>query len=259
MIKYLWLNKKSLKISRKEVVLSSYVLKSYVINNGCCKAMRKHSLSQWKINEYQKQYNFMLEGLSVFGEMDNIKYDDLIDISNKLEKAKEFELETSKEILKYTPLERQEAERVNTASYKRTKRLKDKMRKLLETKKSIFLTLTFKDSVLDSTSVETRKKYVQRYLKEYCSIYIANIDYGSINEREHYHAVIIPKDDKINLKPWTDNYGGTKVKRVHLDSNKNNEEISSARLSKYINKLTNHAIKETTHQNRIIYSRDSFN
>ena len=239
--------------------MSNYILKSYVINNGCCKTMRKHSLSQLKVNEYQRQYKCMLEGLSVFGEMDNISYNDLIDVSNKLEKAKEFYVETSKELSKYSPLEREEAERVNTASYKRTKRLKDKMRLLLQTKKSIFLTLTFTDSVLASTSEETRKKYVQRYLKEYCSKYIANIDYGSINEREHYHAVIIPKTDKINLKPWTDNYGGTKVKRVRLDANKNNEEISSARLSKYINKLTNHAIKETTHQNRIIYSREVFN
>lgn len=252
-------NKKVSKISKERRYMSNYILKSFVIQNGCCKLLRKKSLSEWKISQYQSQYKFIYEGLSLFGEIDGISYNDLIQIDNKLAKAKEFYLDTARQLTSYSPLELQEAERVNSASYKRTKRLKEKMSKLLQLENSIFLTLTFTDSVLASTSEATRKKYVQRYLKEYCQYYIANIDYGSINEREHYHAVIIPKTDKIYLKPWTDNYGGTKVKRIHLDNNKNNNENSSARLSKYINKLTNHAIKESTHQNRIIYSRDTIN
>jgi len=44
--------------------------------------------------------------------------------------------------------------------------------------------------------------------------------------------------------------------RVRISRKKNCDiEATSKKIAKYTSKLTNHAIKETTQQNRIIYSR----
>ena len=94
---------------------------------------------------------------------------------------------------------------------------------------------------------ETRRKYVSRCLKKYNTLYVANIDFGKKNGREHYHAVI--SIDKVDNKDWL--YGDIDFKRVR---NKNIEE-DKKRLSKYIAKLSNHAIKETTKRCCLLYSR----
>ena len=79
-------------------------------------------------------------------------------------------------------------------------------------------------------------------------MYVANIDYGSKNKREHYHALI--NCDKVDFKSWR-KYGNINAKRVR------NKDIESdkTKLSKYIAKLSNHAIKETTKRSCLIYSR----
>lgn len=144
-----------------------------------------------------------------------------------------------------------EARRINHCSDNRTWRLRKKIRKLVESGKSLFLTLTFRDSVLDSTSIETRRKYVVRFLASLGSRgYVANIDYGNKTEREHYHAVIGLEHLDCNLWP----YGFSKIKRVRLNGFE--ESKTMMKLPRYINKLTNHAIKETAKGCRIIYSRD---
>lgn len=149
-----------------------------------------------------------------------------------------------------------ECERIWHASRMRTSRLRKRISYMLS-KPCLFLTFTFTDEILDSTTADTRKNYVSRFLREYNTLYIANIDYGRINEREHYHAVIMA--EKVDYILWH-KFGAIKGEKV-----RNNTSIdefglvskeSCERLSKYINKLTNHAIKETTKGNRIIYSRN---
>ena len=135
------------------------------------------------------------------------------------------------------------ARNINNANSSRVRRLKKRIMKYLSLGQCLFVTLTFSNDVLDSTSVSTRRKYVQKYLKSKSSHYIANIDYGNKNEREHYHAVILI--DQID-DTWE--YGFAKYKKVY----KANSEIA---LSRYVLKLTNHAIKESTKQNFCIYSR----
>jgi hypothetical protein len=110
-----------------------------------------------------------------------------------------------------------------------------------------FLTLTFTDEVLNSTTEETRRRYVARFLKSISENYVGNIDYGSKNDREHYHAIVEGQD--LDLSGW--NYGFTLSLNVGYD----NIITDSARLSKYINKLSNHATKRTTKGKKIIYSR----
>ena len=137
----------------------------------------------------------------------------------------------------------QEARKINKASYNRYKRLKDRIMTYLQSGKCIFATLTFRNDVLDSTSVETRRKYVQRYLKSISSFYVANIDFGSTTEREHYHAVILK--DFIN-DTWE--YGFTWFEKVRYS-------LSKEKISEYLTKLTNHGIKESTKRYALIYSR----
>ena len=136
-----------------------------------------------------------------------------------------------------------EARKINLATYRRDKRLKDRITQYLLSGQCIFLTLEFDDDTLSNTSRETRRKYVQRYLKSVSDKYVANIDFGGKKGREHYHAVVLV--DWIDVK-W--DYGYIWREKIHRTN-------SETKLAKYISKLTNHAIKETTKRCCYIYSR----
>lgn len=137
-----------------------------------------------------------------------------------------------------------EAEKILKATLNRNTRLRSRVASLIE-KPSVFVTLTFTDNCLNSTSFETRRRYVHYFLKSCGGRYVANLDFGSKNGREHYHAII--QVDRINPTQWK--YGALNVKKIRSSS----EPLA---LAKYISKLTNHAIKETTKRSAIIYSRD---
>lgn len=139
----------------------------------------------------------------------------------------------------------QEAKKINNASYKRTLRLKERIQKMLLMGQCQFLTLTFSNGTLQTTTEETRKKYIRRYLKENSIHYVANIDFGGKNGREHYHAIVLT--EKVNYTDWHI-HGAIKAEKI-----KTSEDFTA--LAKYVNKLANHAIKETTRRNHLIYSR----
>lgn len=142
-----------------------------------------------------------------------------------------------------------EAEKINYATYKRVKRLSDKITDMLKSGNCLFLTLTFTNEVLASTSADTRKQYIRKFLKSLNTTYIANIDFGKENHREHYHAIVlIDKITSEQRKRYNELCGSLNFKKVRKTS-----EPKS--LAKYVSKLTNHAIKETTKRNAIIYSR----
>lgn len=141
-----------------------------------------------------------------------------------------------------------ECYRINDASYKRTKRLKERIQSMLLNGCCLFLTLTFNDDTLSNTTEKQRRVFVVRYLKSFGCSYVANIDFGKENHREHYHAVI--NTDRIDYSYWH-KYGaidGEKIRNKDIRSDK-------TKLAKYICKLSNHAIKETTKRNSLIYSR----
>ena len=138
-----------------------------------------------------------------------------------------------------------EAEKINTASLKRNQRLKKRIASYINSGNCLFLTLTFNDDVLSSTNEETRRKYVRRWLKSYSNCFVANIDYGLEHEREHYHAVMV-YPLRIDTTEWP--YGFANIKKVKIGS--------ETAVAKYINKLTNHAIKNTSKRNALIYSQD---
>lgn len=206
----------------------NYELKAKVLENGMVEKQRKLSLTMFK--KYQEQKALYENG----------------EIVECWKPLNDTEIELYQNMAEAFPEEWKEACRVNDASYHRTKRLKERIKSMITSGSCIFLTLTFRDDVLKSTSEDTRKQYVRKALKMMSENYIANIDYGKKNEREHYHAIVLA--DKVLQDYWK--YGNLDYERVRAD-----EDTSPVKIAKYIAKLTNHAIKETVKQNRMIYSR----
>ena len=164
------------------------------------------------------------------------------------DKSRDYETyQELKDYCKYTNLEKEfnECAKINHATFQRTKRLKERISYMLHNFDCAFLTLTFKDQVFQSSNYKTRRTYVARFLKELGAYYIANVDYGKKNGREHYHAIVGCVPDKL---AWS--YGFSNVKPIcAIDCNTNDK------LAKYITKLTNHCIKETTKRYALLYSR----
>lgn len=107
---------------------------------------------------------------------------------------------------------------------------------------AVFITLTFNDNVLNKTSASTRRKYVARFLKEQCPVYVANIDFSPLKNREHYHGVC---SNRIDMNKWP--YGHVWVEQVRT------HDGDKKRIARYITKLTSHAFK--VNSSRLIYSR----
>lgn len=142
--------------------------------------------------------------------------------------------------------------RIWQSNKQRKFRLKERVSNMIIKGNAIFLTLTFNNDFLQrETTEDTRRRYIRRFLKEQCSEYIANADYGDINQREHYHALVIPKKARIDFKPYCAFFDGSMIysEKVQV-SEKSNKSISL-----YISKLTNHALKESGQYKRLIYSR----
>lgn len=144
-------------------------------------------------------------------------------------------------------------EQLNQNRYQRIKRLYRRIKRILasfplkDDSTSVFLTFTFDDDSLSSTSSDTRRQYVRKWLKAHSEDYVANIDFGKTNGREHYHAVAYFQGHQ-DLTSWQ--YGALNCKRVPpTDEGK--------ALSKYIAKLGAHATKDTTQRSSLIYSRSN--
>lgn len=132
--------------------------------------------------------------------------------------------------------------RLLQSSHNKIKKIRKKVRELIENGNAIFITLTFTDDVLSKTSALTRRRYVARYLKQQSDVYVANIDF-SPKQREHYHAIV---GSRCNLEAWT--YGFSFAEKIR------NQDKDLKRTTNYVAKLTNHALK--VNATRLIYSRD---
>lgn len=118
--------------------------------------------------------------------------------------------------------------------------------------KIVFLTLTFNNDALNRSSKQSRRDAVRKYLKSNCLDYVANIDYGKQNGREHYHAVALI-DSSIDYTKWH-SYGAIKGELVPTMFKEETKRAN--RLAYYINKLSLHALKECTLcLDRLIYCR----
>ncbi len=100
-----------------------------------------------------------------------------------------------------------------------------------------FVTLTFSPESLEKLKVRTRKTYCREWLEQNCRDFIANIDYGKKNHREHFHALCALND--TSTTEWK--YGFSKVRKFKMP-----EDGNPAKISGYILKLVNHAGKVET-------------
>lgn len=143
-----------------------------------------------------------------------------------------------------------ECEKILNANRARSYRLRKKIYwMLLYCPAVTFCTLTFKESYLASTSPDTRRQNVSRFFASLNAPFIANVDYGGTYGREHYHAVVGCLLPKSALQEFNSHYGNIDVKRVRFS------RLSCLRLSKYVSKLANHAVKTTACRNALLYSR----
>lgn len=125
-------------------------------------------------------------------------------------------------------------------------RLKERIQRMLGEGNTTFLTLTWNDSALASNKSSTRKAFVRQALNATTRYYIANIDFGKTTSREHYHAVCLELDCEEIRKIWKP-FGYIKIERVIPST--------EGSLALYIDKLCNHALKESAGWQRLMYCR----
>lgn len=205
-------------------------------------ALKSHILIHYnkqlkEINE-SKKFHYSLYLFNAYGE---INYS-LLNYSDSLNNIKDYFNSIGKSELYH------ECEKIVKATNNRTTRLRKRIKNMILNNDCVFLSLTFSEETLENTTSEERRLLVVRYLKSQSSVYVANIDFGKKNEREHYHALVA--NTSLNYKLWH-KYGAIKGLKT---ANKRNCDIT--KLTRYINKLTNHAIKETCKRNHLIYSRN---
>ena len=152
-----------------------------------------------------------------------------------------------------------------SADVQRKKRLRQRVTRIMEKGSTYFITLTFNEDALKSTDSKTRRTYVARFLKSVSDDYVGNVDFGKLNGREHYHAVI--HSDKLDYiqYQYTNRFGWicgeceqfadwSKLGFYSIKSCGKSDK-DKQKLAWYVSKLTNHAVKETTKRNALIYSR----
>lgn len=123
-------------------------------------------------------------------------------------------------------------------------RLRSRIELMLNLGECIFLTFTFTDNSLASYSTDYLRLCVKRFLNLYSSLYIANVDYGKENGRIHYHAIALT--GHVNFNAWK--FGALNAERIHSVED-------SLCLARYVSKLANHSVKESTRRQSLIYSR----
>lgn len=142
-----------------------------------------------------------------------------------------------------------EAGRIWNATKQRRYKLRKKIEDLFqEYDKLCFLSMTFTDEYLSKTTQKNRRKYISSYL---CSLgvpYVGNIDFGMLNGREHYHALVARMLSKSELELYRSKFGNLYAEMAH-------KSHDAVKMAKYIAKLTNHAVKQTTKRSALLYSR----
>ena len=119
-------------------------------------------------------------------------------------------------------------------------RIKDIVYDLLQSD-CLFLSMTFTDKFLeDNKKYETRRRKVREYLNSLGCHYIANIDFGKLTGREHYHAIV--QIDQVNHKDYK--FGNLDFERITV--------ANEAKLAHYINKLVIHSVKHSASGYRIL-------
>lgn len=158
---------------------------------------------------------------------------------------------------------------LNDARRQQNKRIADKMAFYIYNGYQLaFGTFTFNNNAL-KLKPSTRKQYVRRLIAASDKIvdYIGNIDYGTKNEREHYHYILVlAKDFEPSIKVRTITSKTTRkynsIENLDLGYSKGfatyeligNENSDGAKIKNYITKLSLHSLK--VKQSQIIAPKD---
>lgn len=125
---------------------------------------------------------------------------------------------------------------LNQSYYRRDVRLKKRLENMLQKEHTYFITFTIAPNYYD-LSYNTYLRKIKKALGS-ASGWVLNSDYGSINERLHFHAVAT-FDDQLdyNIVNAIYQYGSVNYKPIF---NKNEKA-----LREYLLKTFNHAVKQT--------------
>lgn len=138
-----------------------------------------------------------------------------------------------------------ESRRLRHAYIKRLSNLKKRIDSILyDSHCSYFLTFTFNEFYLDNIDDKYKRVYVTRWLKKFTFNYVGNVDYGERNGRIHFHAVV--SADFIDGNSWQ--YGALNFEIIRV--------CRSDIIGKYVSKLINHALKESTKRQALIYPKN---
>lgn len=146
---------------------------------------------------------------------------------------------------------------LNRSRQRKKSRVSERIKFMLNSGRCLFLTFTFTDTSLEKTSRDYRREKVCKWLQLNGGLYIANIDFGVKDEyidkfgisrvgthREHYHAILLT-DNIVDYTSWK--YGALNGIEIYNKSDK--------AISQYITKFSNHCLKDSTKNERVIYSR----
>lgn len=145
----------------------------------------------------------------------------------------------------------EEYERILSARYMKVSRIKKRIIYLFTRYKyNYFCTFTF-DDINIKKSDRTKRDMIKHALLDFDENIkiILNIDFGKKTEREHYHA-IVSTNCMCNLDTFLhfryNNF--CSAEKIIING------LSIKKVSKYINKLSNHATKESTRRSRLYYN-----
>lgn len=142
-------------------------------------------------------------------------------------------------------------ERKLKARYMKVSRIKKRLIYLLTRYDFIyFVTFTFDDKLINRCD-RTKRDLIKSSLLSFDEHikFILNIDYGKKTEREHYHCICATNNGSCLGTHLNNTYPSfTKTELCHKKSS------DLKRLSKYINKLTNHSLKDSTRNKRIYFN-----
>lgn len=144
-----------------------------------------------------------------------------------------------------------EYERILKARYMKIGRIKKRFLYLLCRYEYLyFVTFTFDDKNLIKSD-RFKKDIIKESLYNFDDDikYILNVDYSPINDREHYHGVVATNCPCNFINYLMLAYPNIAYsERIRLDLK------SFTKVSKYINKLSNHAVKSGSRNKRVLYN-----
>lgn len=172
--------------------------------------------------------------------------EELLDSLIYYNKYKRFCFENGLEVKKNKKLES-----ILSSRYQKVSRIKKRFIYLIARYSYLyFITFTLDDDHINLCD-RSRKDMIKSSLYSFSSDikYICNIDYGKTTERLHYHCIVATNDNKDLSKHLESAYPCfTYTEQIRLS------KTDLKRTSKYINKLSNHAIKDSTKRSRVLYN-----